>query len=132
MFITFVVSKDMSLLTDCFTNNFGNMDDVNKFVEEVFALAESDEIRQRAEEIIETAKRNDSRVELRESNVFNAISASYIAKRFFGKSRFWISQKINHNIKNGKRDDFTPEQRETLKKAFETIADELMTLAEDM
>ena len=108
------------------------MDDVKKFVEEVFSLVGSDEMKQRVEETIENAKRNDSQVELKESNVFNAIKASYIAERFFGKSRYWISQKLNHNIKKGKQADFTPKERETLKKAFETIADELMTLAEDM
>ena len=108
------------------------MDDVKKFVDEVFSLVGTDEIKQRAEEVIENAKRNGSPVELKESNIFNAINASYIAERFFGKSRYWISQKINHNIKNGKQADFTPKEREILKGAFETIADELMTLAEDM
>ncbi len=108
------------------------MDDVKNLVEEVFSLVGSDEMKQRVEEVIENAKRNDSQVELKETNVFNVIRASYVAERFFGKSRYWISQKINHNIKNGKQAYFTSQERETLKKAFETIADELMTLAEDM
>lgn len=32
-----------------------------------------------------------------------AISFSYIAKKYFGKSRNWLYQRINGNIVNGKR-----------------------------
>lgn len=108
------------------------MNEADKFVEEIFALAETDEIKQMANETIENYKQNKSIVELKEADVFKALNASYIAERFFGKSRYWISQKINRNIKNGKPEGFTDEQRKTLKEALETIAFELQNLADDM
>ncbi|MDE5887538.1 MAG: DUF5053 domain-containing protein, partial [Muribaculaceae bacterium] len=77
-------------------------------------------------------KRDYEPVELRESEIFNVLNASYIAHRFFGKSRFWISQKLNHNIKNGKESRFTPDEYKTLKNAIETIALELQALADEM
>lgn len=102
------------------------------FVKEVFALAETDEIQKMADEAIENFKRNKPIVELKEAEIFKVLNASYIAQRFFGKSRFWISQKINHNITSGKPADFTDSERETLKKALETIAFELQNLADDL
>lgn len=103
---------------------------MNEFVKEVFELAESDEIKQRAKEVIANYK--GSSMELKESDIFNILKASYIAERFFNKSRFWISQKINHNIKNGKREDFTEDEWHTLKNAIQTIANELEELAYSM
>lgn len=103
---------------------------MTEFVKEVFELAETDEIKQQAREIINNYK--DSSLELKESDIFNILKASYIAERFFGKSRFWISQKINHNLKNGKREDFTAEEWQTLKMAISTIANELEELADNM
>lgn len=106
--------------------------DVKDFVDEVFNLAQTDEINQMADKVIADYKANKPVVELKEADIFKAINASYIAERFFKRSRFWISQKINHNIKNGKPDDFTAEQRQTLKNALETIAFELQELADNM
>lgn len=106
--------------------------DVKDFVDEVFKLAQTEDIRQMAEKAIAEYKANKPVVELKEAEIFKAINASYIAERFFKKSRFWISHKINHNIKNGKPDDFTAEQRQTLKDALETIAFELQELADNM
>ncbi len=108
------------------------MSDIDKFVDEVFALAETEEVKQMAEKAIEDYKNSKPHFELKEAEVFKAINASYVAERFFGKSRFWISHKINHNIKNGKPDDFTTEQRKILKEAFETLAYELQNLADNM
>lgn len=108
------------------------MIDINKLAEEIIKEAQTEESMKLADEAIESYKQNMPLVELKEADIFQALNASYIAQRFFGKSRFWISQKINHNIKNGKPDDFTAEQRKTLKEALETIAFELQTLADDM
>ena len=102
------------------------------FVREIFELAQSDEIAQMARERVEEFKRNYNVIELKESDIFNVLNASYIAKRFFGKSRYWISQKLNHNVKNGKESQFTPAEYQQLKKAIETIALELQALSDEM
>lgn len=104
----------------------------NDFVKEIFELAQTEEIERMAEERLEEFKRNYRPIEIKEAEIFNVLNASYIAKRFFGKSRNWLYQKLNHNIKNGKEAKFTSEEYQQLKNAIETIADELQTLAEDM
>lgn len=70
--------------------------------------------------------------ELKEGDLLDVLNASYIARRFFGKSKSWFSQKLNNNIKNGKPCEFTPEELETLKNALYTIAIELESIADDM
>ncbi len=107
-------------------------ENINDFIDEVFALSQTDEIKKSADEAIERFKSNKLSLELKECEIFKAINASCIAERFFKKSRYWISHKINHTIKNGKPDEFTPEQKQTLKKAMKTIAYELQELADNM
>lgn len=108
--------------------NFEN----DPFVKEIFALAETDEIAKMADDVIAQYKSENNVSELKESEIFQALNASYIASRFFGKSRYWISQRLNKNIVNGKEAQFTPEEYKKLKSAIETIADELQELAEIM
>lgn len=104
----------------------------DEFVKEIFELSQTDEIAKMAEERFEKFKREYDGVELKEAEIFNVLNASYIAQRFFGKSRYWISQKLNHNIKNGKESAFTDAEYKQLKNAIETIALELQALSDSM
>ena len=102
------------------------------FVKEIFELAKTEEVAKMADEAIADYKRNCNSVELKETEIFNVLNASYIAERFFGKSRYWISQRLNHNKVNGKEAKFSPEEYKTLKNAIETIAIELQELSDNM
>lgn len=108
-----------------------NLED-DLLVKEILEFAQTEEIQRMAIERFEQFKRNYKPIEIKEAEIFNVLNASYIAKRFFGRSRNWLYQKLNHNIKNGKEVKFTAEEYQKLKKAIETIAEELQTLAEDM
>jgi hypothetical protein len=55
-----------------------------------------------------------------------------VAERFFGRSRSWITHKLNHDLKNGKPDDFTEAERAKLKDALDTIAYEIQILSDNM
>lgn len=89
---------------------------------------EIDEVIQRARRRFEEA----GYVELKEQDVMRVLKASYIADRFFGKSRSWIAHKLNHNVVNGKPDDFTVSEKRTLVEALRTISMELDNLADDL
>ncbi len=69
---------------------------------------------------------------LKRKELLRVVNGSYIAKRFFGKSESWFSQKLNNNIKNGKPCKFTDEELETLRNALHTIAIELQDLADEL
>ena len=104
----------------------------DSFVREIFELSQTEEVARMADEAIANYKRDYNAVELKEADIFKVLNASYIAERFFGKSRYWISQRLNHNKVNGKEAKFSPEEYAKLKRAIETIADELQELADNM
>jgi hypothetical protein len=54
--------------------------------------------------------------------VSNIISVSYIAQKYFGKTRQWLYQKLNGNIVNGKPAGFTDEEKKKLKEALLDIS----------
>ena len=53
------------------------------------------------------------------------ISLSYIAKKYFGKSRNWLYQRINGYLVNGKPARFTDEERKNFVAAINDISDML-------
>lgn len=53
------------------------------------------------------------------------VSMSYIAQRYFGKSRTWLYQRINGNKVNGKTASFTPAELLKLNEAIQDISREL-------
>lgn len=71
-------------------------------------------------------------MELKEQEIMKVLKVSYIAERFFGRSRSWLCHKLNHDIRNGKPDDFTEDERRTLKDALDTIAYEIQNLSDSM
>lgn len=70
--------------------------------------------------------------DLRESDIMRVLNASYIAERFFGKSKSWFSQKLNNHIKNGSPSEFSPAEIETLRNVLYTISIELQEIADDL
>lgn len=70
--------------------------------------------------------------DLKESDIMRVLNASYIAERFFGKSKSWFSQKLNNHLKNGNPTQFTPSEIETLRNALYTISIELQEVADDL
>lgn len=53
--------------------------------------------------------------------VKEVISLSYIAKKYFGKSRQWLNNRINGCIVNGKQCQFSEEEKERLNYALSDI-----------
>lgn len=70
--------------------------------------------------------------DLKESDIMRVLNASYIAERFFGKSKSWFSQKLNNHIKNGTPSEFTAAEIETLRNALYTISIELQEIADEL
>ena len=62
-------------------------------------------------------------------DVPDAISFSYIAKKYFGKSRGWLMQKVNGNIVNGKQASFTEDERKQFRAALQDLSKQLSIAA---
>lgn len=57
------------------------------------------------------------------------ISMAYLSQRFFGRSRSWLHNKLNGNMANGKPMAFNPKEMADLKKALETLSNEINEVA---
>lgn len=105
------------------------------FIKEMMERAQSEEGQRLADEAIARYKAAtpDKQVfDLKEQDIMKVLKVSYIAERFFGRSRSWLCHKLNHDMRNGKPDDFTPEEREKLKDALDTIAYEIQILSDNL
>jgi hypothetical protein len=59
------------------------------------------------------------------SEITEMLSLSYIAKRYFHKSRQWLNHRINGSVVNGKPAKFTDEQLKTLNSALHDISNRI-------
>ncbi len=75
------------------------------------------------------ARAQEELVRNRLKSIIPAISLSYIAKKYFNKSRSWLTQRINGNMVNGSRVRFTPEELRTLDFALKDLAAQLMKIS---
>lgn len=66
-------------------------------------------------------KRTDINVKEKLIEIQDIISLSYIAKRYFGKDKSWIYQRINGTCVNGKPAAFTNEELDILSNALKDI-----------
>ena len=58
-----------------------------------------------------------------------ALSLSYIAKKYFGKSRGWLMQKVNGNKVNGKVAAFTDDERLLFRRALQDLSEKMSAVA---
>ena len=58
-----------------------------------------------------------------------AISLSYVAKTYFGKSRGWLMQKVNGNTVNGKKAAFTASESRQMREALLDLSNKLSQAA---
>lgn len=83
-----------------------------------------------ADEAMENLKMIDNRIEelkdiVRLGEITEIVSLSYIAKKYFGKSRHWLYQRLNGVKINGKPVFLNAEQKEQLKFALNDISKKL-------
>jgi len=86
-----------------------------------------------AEAMVELARDTADRAEdllMREKlkDIIPAVSLSYIAKTYFGKTRTWIYHRINGSIVNGKPAKFNAEEKKILEGAFRDLGSKLSSL----
>lgn len=108
-----------------------------ELIKEIIERAESEEGQRLADETFARLKNGEVTpdklvVDLKREDISKVLKVSYIAERFFGRSRSWLCHKLNNDIVNGKRDGFTIEERKKLKDALDTIAYEIQILSDNL
>lgn len=94
--------------------------------EEIYLMVKQD-----ANDLISEArafiKETSLRIQLNE--LLKIIPLAYIARKYFGKSRNWLYQRVNGYMVNGKPAKFTSEELKKLSVALVEISDEIRTAA---
>lgn len=108
-----------------------------ELVKEIMERAESEEGQRLADDVLARLKNGEVApdkvvVNLKREDISKVLKVSYIAERFFGRSRSWLCHKLNNDIVNGKREGFTIEERKKLKDALDTIAYEIQILSDNL
>lgn len=106
-------------------------------IKEIMERAQSEEGQRLADSILARLKNGEVSsdklvIDLKSEDISKVLKVSYIAERFFGRSRSWLCHKLNNDIINGKREGFTIEEREKLKDALDTIAYEIQILSDNL
>lgn len=100
----------------------GIFNDIRRLIEED-AQAVAQAAAEQSREIVEEAEALAIRKAL--GDILPAISVAYIARVYFGKSRSWLTQRINGSLVNGKPAAFTSEERETMRQALRDLSNKL-------
>lgn len=70
----------------------------------------------------DVAEMEEMTYRLQMGEVLEIVNLSYIAKKYFGRTQSWLSQRINGCTVNGKKATFTESEIETLNHALDDIA----------
>lgn len=86
-----------------------------------------------ARKVLEGVKANNEELDARRireklGNVPDAISMSYIAKNYFGKTKTWLYQRLNGNRVNGKEARFTETEARQLQDALHDLGRRLSSI----
>ena len=100
-------------------------------IEQIKAMATTPEDEAVIEEFIarqledieeDVAEMEEMTYRLQMGEVLEIVNLSYIAKKYFGRTQSWLSQRINGCIVNGKKATFTESEINTLNSALSDIA----------
>ena len=123
------MNRELKLKIDELVANIGNKPIEDELINEAFALAMSPEDKGEAGKYLmqAMAKRRRSDIDARSlmSEVTDAISLSYIAKKYFGKESTWLYQRLNRSIVNGKPASFSQTELTVLADALKDLSRKL-------
>lgn len=82
---------------------------------------------QKIDETLDVVEEKAIKLQLQE--VAEIVSLSYLAKKYFNKSRAWLYQRLNGNTVNGKPARFTQEELQTFNNALQDISKKIGSLS---
>ncbi|RHO74615.1 DUF5053 domain-containing protein [Parabacteroides sp. AF48-14] len=133
------LKKDFLLMREKFNNLEENArSSFQEYIDQYVAHKTPEEARMIADIMLECINEDIDKVDvlIRETRlrkvlekVYDAVSWSYIAKTYFGKSRSWLNQRLNNFLVNGKEVQFTPEELGQLQKALFDLSGDIRNTA---
>ncbi|MDR1097597.1 MAG: DUF5053 domain-containing protein [Tannerella sp.] len=71
----------------------------------------------------------ETKVKIKLQEILGVVSMAYIAREYFHKSKYWFSQKLNGNLKNGVACSFTEDEMKILASALRDISAKIQSTA---
>lgn len=100
--------------------------ETDKLMKEAFSLAKTPQEKQEAGAYLRQAISRRKRPDLDVKNILGEtteiLNLSYIAKRYFGKDRTWLYQRLNRSVVNGKPSAFTETELQKLSDSLKEIS----------
>ncbi len=119
-------SEERQKIIDDYKCWYENLSDEDK-------LTETTRQFESARAVIDGVKANNEELKARRireklGNVPEAISMSYVAKNYFGKTKTWLYQRLNGNKVNGKEACFTESEARQLQDALHDLGHRLSSI----
>lgn len=100
--------------------------ETDNLIQEAFSLAKTTQEKQEAGAYLRIAISRRKRPDIDVKNILGEttemLNLSYIARRYFGKDRTWLYQRLNRSVVNGKPAAFTEAELQTLSDALNKIS----------
>ena len=119
-------AKERQAITDEYKHWFDSLSEEEKKAEMALQI-------KNARLVLEGVRANNEELDARRikeklGNVPDAISMSYIAKNYFGKTKTWLYQRLNGNKVNGKEARFTETEARQLQNALHDLGRRLSSI----
>ena len=130
------MNKDLKQKIDEVVANMGNQDLSDKLMAEAFALALTPEDKKEAGQYLVQAmnKRKRPDVEVRNmlGEMADALSLSYLAKRYFEKDKTWLYHRLNNSKVNGKPASFSQQELIILADSLKDLSSKLSDISSNI
>ena len=130
------MNKDLKQKIDEVVANMGNQDLSDKLMAEAFALAHTPEDKKEAGQYLVQAmnKRKRPDVEVRNmlGEIADALSLSYLAKRYFEKDKTWLYHRLNNSNVNGKPASFSQKDLIILADSLKDLSSKLSDISSNI
>lgn len=119
-------AKERKAISDDYKRWFNSLSEEEQKAETALQI-------ENARMVLEGVKVNNEELDARRireklGSVPEAISMSYIAKNYFGKTKTWLYQRLNGNKVNGKEARFTEEEARQLQAALHDLGQRLSSI----
>lgn len=119
-------AKERKAISDDYKRWFNSLSEEEQKAETALQI-------ENARMVLEGVKVNNEELDSRRireklGTVPEAISMSYIAKTYFGKTKTWLYQRLNGNKVNGKEARFTEEEARQLQAALHDLGQRLSSI----
>lgn len=119
-------AKERKAISDDYKRWFNSLSEEEQKAETALQI-------ENARMVLEGVKVNNEELDARRireklGTVPEAISMSYIAKTYFGKTKTWLYQRLNGNKVNGKEARFTEEEAHQLQAALHDLGQRLSSI----